>query len=253
MVCSASEPITTQEEGKEAGQQMDTKASSASSPDDSAFSVVSAVSLLACALQGAAAYLMMRRVGGTSSATDKWVLTWLFYDVIVHVTLEGPFVLMSLGGSVETSEGPLAQLWQEYGKADQRWLVSDSGIVSVEILTVVLCSALGLALIHAVVHNKPTENTSQQCRQTTDKAKTCRQHFLQISLCVCELYGGWMTFAPEWLQGSPNLNQASSWLHLWVYLVFFNGIWVLVPVLLLLQSWNALESLHRDKERGKDK
>ncbi|KAJ0050318.1 hypothetical protein NL108_016995, partial [Boleophthalmus pectinirostris] len=67
---------------------------------------------------------------------------------------EGPFVWMSLRGSVETSEGPLAQLWQEYGKADRRWLVSDPGIVSVELLTVGLCSALGVALIYAVVHNK---------------------------------------------------------------------------------------------------
>lgn len=195
------------------------------------FSMVSAVSLLACALQGAAAYLMMRRIGGNRSSTDQWVLTWLFYDVIVHITLEGPFVLMSLRGSVESSEGPLAQLWQEYGKADRRWLVSDPGIVSVEILTVVLCSGLGLALIYAVVQNKHY------------------RHFLQISLSVCELYGGWMTFAPEWLQGCPSLNQASSPLHLWVYLVFFNGIWVLVPALLLLQSWTALRDLHR-RERA---
>uniref|UniRef100_A0A8C6UWK1 EBP like n=1 Tax=Neogobius melanostomus TaxID=47308 RepID=A0A8C6UWK1_9GOBI len=199
---------------------------------DPVFSAVSAVSLLACALQGAAAYLMTRRFGGNSSMTDRWVLTWLFYDVIVHVTLEGPFVLMSLRGSVEASEGPVAQLWQEYGKADRRWLSSDPNIVSVEILTVVLCSALGLALIHAVVHDKHY------------------RHFLQISLSVCELYGGWMTFAPEWLQGCPSLNQASSWLHLWVYLVFFNGIWVLVPALLLLQSWAALRGLHRGKTRA---
>lgn len=195
------------------------------------FSVVSAVSLLACALQGAAAYLMMRRIGGNRCTTDQWLLTWLFYDVIVHITLEGPFVLMSLRGSVESSEGPLAQLWQEYGKADRRWLISDPNIVSVEILTVVLCSGLALALIYAVVHNKHY------------------RHFLQISLSVCELYGGWMTFAPEWLQGSPSLNQASSFLHLWVYLVFFNGIWVLVPGLLLLQSWGALRDLQR-KERA---
>lgn len=198
---------------------------------DPTFSMVSAVSLLACALQGAAAYLMMRRFGGNCSTTDRWVLTWLFYDVIVHITLEGPFVLMSLRESVEKSEGALAQLWQEYGKADRRWLFSDPNIVSVEILTVFLCSGLGLALVYAVVHNKHY------------------RHFLQISLSVCELYGGWMTFAPEWLQGSPSLNQASSWLHLWVYLVFFNGIWVLVPGLLLLQSWAALRELHLEKKR----
>ena len=30
--------------------------------------------------------------------------------------------------------------------------------------------------------------------------------FLQIIICTAELYGGWMTFCPEWVEGSPNLN-----------------------------------------------
>ncbi|KAL0614938.1 Emopamil-binding protein-like [Plecturocebus cupreus] len=47
------------------------------------------------------------------------------------------------------------------------------------------------------------------------------RHFLQITLCVCELYGCWMTFLPEWLTRSPNLNT-SNWLYCWVYLSFFN-------------------------------
>ncbi|KAF7207066.1 emopamil-binding protein-like [Nothobranchius furzeri] len=186
--------------------------------------LVSVLSLLACSLQLLAAGLLTRRYGGRSSPMDKWILLWLFYDVIVHVTLEGPFVYMSLVGTVETSEGPLAELWKEYSKADSRWLVSDPTIVSVEILTVVLDSLLALLLIHAILNKK------------------YYRHFLQVALSVCELYGGWMTFCPEWLTGSPHLNT-SSWLHLWLYLAFFNGLWVLVPVLLLLQSWLFLKSL----------
>ncbi|XP_074520585.1 emopamil-binding protein-like [Halichoeres trimaculatus] len=193
--------------------------------DSSAFSLVSLLSLSACSLQVLAAALLVHRFGGRSSSLDRWILLWLFYDVIVHLTLEGPFVYMSLTGTVETSEGPLAELWREYGKADSRWLVSDPTIVSIEILTVVLASLLGVLLIHAVIQDGHD------------------RHFLQISLCVCELYGGWMTFAPDWLVGSPSLNT-SNWLHLWVYLIFFNGLWVLVPVLLLIHSWFSLKSLH---------
>ena len=47
-----------------------------------------------------------------------------------------------------------------------------------------------------------------------------------------------MTFAPEWLSGNRNLVTSNP-LYLWVYLVFFNGLWVVVPVLLLYQSWVA--------------
>uniref|UniRef100_A0A3Q0T1T8 EBP like n=1 Tax=Amphilophus citrinellus TaxID=61819 RepID=A0A3Q0T1T8_AMPCI len=106
-----------------------------------------------------------------------------------------------------------------------RWLVSDPTIVSIEMLTVIFASMLALLLIHAILRDK------------------YYRHFLQIALCVCELYGGCMTFCPDWLLGSPHLNT-STWLYLWVYLVFFNGVWVLVPVLLLLQSWFSLRSLH---------
>uniref|UniRef100_A0A3Q2EG76 EBP like n=1 Tax=Cyprinodon variegatus TaxID=28743 RepID=A0A3Q2EG76_CYPVA len=114
---------------------------------------------------------------------------------------------------------------KEYGKADSRWLVSDPTIVSLEILTVVLGSLLALLLIHAVLNDK------------------YYRHFLQITLCVCELYGGWMTFCPDWLLGSPHLNTSNP-LYLWIYLVFFNGLWVLVPILLLVQSWFVLKGLH---------
>ncbi|KAM6892965.1 LOW QUALITY PROTEIN: emopamil-binding protein-like [Lycodopsis pacificus] len=175
------------------------------------------VFLLACGVQVLAGVLLTHRYGGRSSAEDRWVLLWLFYDVIVHLTLEGPFVYMSLVGTMETSEGPLAELWKEYSKADRRWLTSDPTIVSIE-LTINL-----------------NQGNTTMCFY---------RHFLQVSLSVCELYGGWMTFCPDWLIGSPHLDT-SNWMHLWVYLVFFNGVWVLVPVLLLVQSWFSLRRLHR--------
>ncbi|XP_008323634.1 emopamil-binding protein-like [Cynoglossus semilaevis] len=190
-------------------------------------SLVSVCSLLACSLQVLAAAMLTHRFGGQSSVTDRWILLWLFYDVIVHLTLEGPFVYMSLVGTVQTSEGPLAELCEYYGKADSRWLVSDSTIVSIEILTVVVCSLIGIFLIYAVLTQK------------------FYRHYLQVVLCVCELYGGWMTFCPDWLEGSPHLDTA-HWLYLWVYLVFFNGLWVLIPLLLLVQSWFSLKRLHSD-------
>ncbi|XP_029282950.1 emopamil-binding protein-like [Cottoperca gobio] len=194
-------------------------------PPPPCLSLVSVLSLLACSVQVLVAVLLTCRYGGRSSAEDRWIVLWLFYDVIVHLTLEGPFVYMSLVGTVETSDGLLAELWKEYGKADRRWLISDPTIVSIEILTVVLGSLLALLLIHAVLKDK------------------YYRHFLQVALSVCELYGGWMTFCPDWLAGSPHLDT-SSWLYLWVYLVFFNGLWVLVPSVLLVQSWISLSRLH---------
>ena len=61
---------------------------------------------------------------------------------------------------------------KEYGKADSRWLYSDPTIVSLEILTVVLDGLLCLVLIYAIL------------------ARRFYRHFVQLTLCVCELYGG---------------------------------------------------------------
>lgn len=141
---------------------------------------------------------------------------------------EGPFVYLSLVGNVANSDGLIASLWKEYGKADARWVYFDPTIVSVEILTVTLDGSLALFLIYAIVEEKHY------------------RHFLQITLCVCELYGCWMTFLPEWLTRSPNLNT-SNWLYCWVYLFFFNGVWVLIPGLLLWQSWVELKKMHQKK------
>ena len=38
-----------------------------------------------------------------------------------------------------------------------------------------------------------------------------------------------MTFAPEWLTGNQNLDTSNP-LFLWVFLVFFNMLWVVMPL-----------------------
>ncbi|XP_066093229.1 emopamil-binding protein-like isoform X1 [Saccopteryx bilineata] len=190
-------------------------------------------SLLLCAALLGAGCALGLRLGRGRGAVDCGVLAWLCYDALVHFALEGPYVYLSLVGNIAEADGLIASLWKEYGKADARWLNFDPTIVSLEILTVVLDGSLALILIYAIVKEK------------------YYRHFIQITLCVCELYGGWMTFSPDWLMGSPNLNT-NSWLYLWVYLVFFNSVWVLIPGLLLWQSWVELKKMyHKGTSLGK--
>ena len=50
-----------------------------------------------------------------------------------------------------------------------------------------------------------------------------------------------MTFAPEWLSGNSNLDT-SNFMHLWVYLVFFNMLWVWFPFWVLYEAYNNISS-----------
>ncbi len=50
-----------------------------------------------------------------------------------------------------------------------------------------------------------------------------------------------MTFAPEWLTGNENLRgqptgSVRDMVLFWVYLLFMNGLWVLVPAVLAADS-----------------
>uniref|UniRef100_A0AAZ3RHU0 EBP like n=1 Tax=Oncorhynchus tshawytscha TaxID=74940 RepID=A0AAZ3RHU0_ONCTS len=174
----------------------------------SLFTPVTVYSLLACAAQFARG-IHPRKVN----------LQLLFDSFYCLFLQEGPFVYMSLVGTVATSR---QYFWKEYGKADERWLHSDPTIV-------LLGVADGARFVFSMF---------------------VFRHFVQITLCVCELYGGWMTFCPDWLAGSPNLNT-NHWLYLWIYLVFFNGVWVVVPGLLLWQSWLSLKRLHPSYQASK--
>ena len=45
-----------------------------------------------------------------------------------------------------------------------------------------------------------------------------------------------MTFSPEWVDGSPSLVSRDDTLRWWVHLLFMNGLWVLIPGVLLAES-----------------
>lgn len=60
-----------------------------------------------------------------------------------------------------------------------------------------------------------------------------------------------MTFAPEWLEGNPNLD-GSTFSLLWIYLVFMNGLWVVVPLALLWDSGARLTDAVRQLDRPVD-
>jgi hypothetical protein len=94
---------------------------------------------------------------------------------------------------------PTAVLWQEYAKADARWGRADLGVVALEILTVFLAGPIALWV---------SELIRQGAGQPGGKggAKSASMWFWAVVLATGELYGGFMTFAPEWLSANENLR-----------------------------------------------
>ena len=59
---------------------------------------------------------------------------------------------------------------------------------------------------------------------------------------------GFMTFAPEWLTGSQNLDT-SNWMYTWVYLFFFNTLWIWFPLYATVWGYKEIKEAFRVQER----
>ncbi|PGH09056.1 hypothetical protein AJ79_05785 [Helicocarpus griseus UAMH5409] len=192
---------------------------------------------------------------------DRFIFFWHAYDGLTHFVIEGSFLYHCfftyttipsstakhmpgphflnqperLYGAAYGS-GPTARLWQEYGKADSRWLGADLGVVSLELLTVLLGGPASAYICYLAYKSSSSATSSSSDAATKAAGYRFKMWFVAIGLAVAELYGGFMTFAPEWLSGSHGLDTSDP-MYLWVYLVFFNTLWVFVPIWVLRQAW----------------
>ncbi|KAG9946063.1 ebp domain-containing protein, partial [Aureobasidium melanogenum] len=203
--------------------------SSSSSPTGLVIDQTTILSLLSTLAILAAAYLTsLYTLPITASTRTRFLFIWHAFDALIHFILEGTFLyncFFSFGPTLLTE--PLlpanvyflgragrnygaaygehwhSALWREYAKADRRWAGTD--------LTVLVKERWGSAW------------------------------FWMCVLATGELYGGFMTFVPEWLSGSPNL-VTSNWMYKWVYLFFFNTLWVWIPLWILYQGYGVFTS-----------
>ncbi|KAI9837746.1 MAG: hypothetical protein M1819_006680 [Sarea resinae] len=175
----------------------------------------------------------------TSTTKTRFLYIWHVFDALIHIFLEGSFLYHSLFSSIPTttssisstnflgdphrlygarySTAPSARLWQVYAQADRRWEVADANVVAIELLTV----GIGAPL-------------AAWCARGLRKGEQATW-FWMVVLATGELYGGFMTFVPEWLVGSPNLDT-SNFMYKWVYLFFFNTLWVWIPLWILYEA-----------------
>ncbi|KAH9979961.1 Emopamil-binding protein [Lactifluus volemus] len=188
----------------------------------SVFTETSAFSLAAFAAVVVIAFIAGRVLlpkSGPWNKQDRFTFIWLTLDALTHFTFEFSFIVLSTAGhTVNTSTGIFAQMWQDYAKADRRWGTADPTIVAMELVTVFGTGTLAVWILYQIMRR--------------DSAR----YYWIVVLSTAELYGGWMTFGPEWVAGSPNLDISNP-LYLWVYLFLMNVIWVVAPLWLLYDSY----------------
>ncbi|KAK4237827.1 cholestenol delta-isomerase [Achaetomium macrosporum] len=226
---------------------------STTQPTPSLFDTTTLISLASTVAILLAALALSRRVldPHTTPARLRALFVWHAFDALIHFILEGSFVYHCLfssipalqlstgiggmrywadpamylggrggggGGVAEYVHGaqaggdnPLAKLWMVYARADYRWAGVDLTVLSIEIITVLFAGCMACLACYDIARKSP------------------RANLVMIVLATAEIYGGYMTFMPEWLTGNHNLDT-SNFMYKWIFLVFFNGLWVVVPL-----------------------
>jgi EXPERA (EXPanded EBP superfamily) len=206
----------------------------------------------------------------STSKTLYWLFIWCVFDLLTHSIVEGSYLYHcffsfktlstdyrrsaalghGLSGIVQGaflghndrlygawySDGPMARLWQEYAKADKRWGGADVTIISLELLTVFGAGPLA-GYVASLIVGAVNEHKDMAYRAGLE----AKLWWVATVLSTAELYGGFITFAPEWLSGNTML-EGGDVVYLWLYLVFFNMIWVFIPIWILWASWTEMGS-----------
>jgi hypothetical protein len=203
-----------------------------------------------------AAFFLSKALIPANKTRDRILFIWHAYDALTHLTIEASFAYQCFFSYTTVTSnphegpyflndptrlygpnygtGPTARLWQEYAKADRRWGGADVNIISLELLTVLLGGPAAVYICY-LLSRSSNENLNTKSRGGV-KATLW---LVAIALATAELYGGFMTFAPEWLSGSSALATEDP-VYLWLYLFFFNTLWVFLPFWVL---WEAAKEL----------
>lgn len=219
-------------------------------------------------LMPAAQSLAKLSLPDTTAGKYKALFIWHAYDFLTHFCLEAGFLYHCFFSYIElpasssdfphpasrTSDrtpllynrsdrrygpfygnGPIARLWQEYAKADKRWGTADLTVISIEILT---CGVMAPLAVYVCYQISKAMNASNEAEKGSAKA---RAWFVAIFIATGELYGGFMTFAPEWLSGNSNLTTDDP-VFLWLHLTFFNTLWVFIPLWVLYAGYKEISA-----------
>ena len=194
-------------------------------------STIAALSAL-LAIISAAYFASLRLLPARTGGKLRFFFVWHVADALVHLILEASFLYncfftyttlpavtpdyphpAALSGTTSHFLGHadrlygsfyggnvFARLWQEYAKADRRWGAADPTVISIELLTVLGDGPLALYVSDLIRRGAGSARGG---------ALSGRLWLWGSVLAVAELYGGFMTFCPEWLTGSPNLDTSS--------------------------------------------
>ncbi|KAH9493004.1 hypothetical protein Btru_022896 [Bulinus truncatus] len=151
-------------------------------------------------------------------------LCWFMLCAFIHIVLEGYFAYYHASLAGHTSV--LGEMWKEYSKCDSRYISSDTFTVCMETITAVVDGPLAFITFLAFMMGSNY------------------RYGLQMLLSLFQLYGDVLYFSTAWKEGFIH-GYTDVPLYFYFYFIFLNSIWIVVPLLLIVDSLRHIASCQK--------
>ncbi|TKA65214.1 hypothetical protein B0A49_06553 [Cryomyces minteri] len=204
------------------------------------FSLLSTVALLLIA------YITSLRLLPRAARKIRVLYIWHLFDALTHFVFEGSFLwncfcVYSTSSRIAPTSGLLSTLRSALTSA----VPGDPGAKSPFLPPDVYFLGRQDRLYGAAYGTGPFSRLWQEYARADRRWGGVDLTVVSLELltvCVAGPMALWicfMTFAPEWLSGSPNLDT-SNFMYTWVYLFFFNTLWVWFPLWVLFEAYQNI-------------
>ncbi|RMJ24130.1 EBP domain protein [Aspergillus sp. HF37] len=147
----------------------------------------------------------------TLSKADRLAILWFVLSGSLHCIFECYFVVNR--ASMGSAQDFLGQLWKEYALSDSRYMTSDTLVLCMEVITVLLWGPLCLSVAYTIF------------------SQHSLRHPLQIIVCMGHLYGDVLYYATslvDYYAHGVSYSRLEPY-YFWVYYFAMNFIWIVVP------------------------
>ncbi|KAI1620504.1 cholestenol delta-isomerase [Exophiala viscosa] len=184
-----------------------------------------------CAGILAATWFLTSKVAPQLQKKDKLAVLWFCLSGTIHLFFEGYFSYnhTRMGGAQDL----FGQLWKEYAMSDSRYLTSDPFVLCMETVTAVLWGPLSFLMIYYIITMHPL------------------RYPLQAVVSLGQIYGDVLYYATSMFDHyhkSLTYCRPEAY-YFWFYFFFMNFIWIVIPGILLKDSFSTTAKAFKALDR----
>lgn len=152
------------------------------------------------------------------SITDKLQFLWFMLCGVIHLFLEGYFVFTYK--TIAGDNNLFANIWKEYAKSDSRYMTGDPFVLVMEGITMLFWGVGSFFAAYAIYNRRAWRWP------------------LQFLISAGQLYGDILYYCTTLFEGLPHCDPHPFYLY--GYFVLMNLFWVVIPLVLMFQSWTII-------------